>query len=127
MRNLVSAIVFVFISAFLLSVNAQAQEIESGTWTGFVFPPNQDKMDLTFEVAVESDTLKIKLFQEQIGSLELFDIELTDNGLNFSLQTDTVILCDLKLKANKGYEGECGPEGQESGIMVMNPPKKESK
>jgi len=127
MRKLASVAVIVFISAFLFNVNVQAQEIESGTWIGFVFPPNQDKMDLTFEVAVESDTLKITLFQEQIGSLELFDIELSDNGLNFSLQTDTVILCDLKLKANKGYEGECGPEGQEPGIMVMNPPKKESK
>ncbi|MCH8245489.1 MAG: hypothetical protein IH951_03675 [Bacteroidetes bacterium] len=127
MRNLVSAIVFVFISAFLLSENAQAQEIESGTWTGFVFPPNQDKMDVTFEVAVENDTLRITLFQEQIGFLELTDIELGDNGLNFSFQAGSFILCDLKLKANKGYEGECGPEGQEPGIMVMNPPKKESK
>ena len=127
MRNLVSAIVFVFISAFLLSVNAQAQEIESGTWTGFVMPPNDEKMDVTFEVAVESDTLRITLFQEQIGFLELTDIELSDNRLKFSFEAGAFLLCDLKLKANKGYEGECAPEGQDAGLMVMNPPKKESK
>lgn len=127
MRNFVSAFVFVFISAFLINVNAQAQEMKSGTWTGFMMPPNNEKQDVTFEVAVESDTLKITLIHEEVGLLPLMDIVLSDTGLKFSLSAGTLILCDLKLKANKGYEGECAPEGEESGIIVMNPPKKESK
>jgi len=127
MRNFVSAFVFVFISAFLVNVNAQAQEMKSGTWTGFMKPPNSEKRDVTFEVAVESDTLKITLIHEEVGFLPLTDIVLSDTGLKFSFSAGAFILCDLKLKENKGYEGECAPEGQESGIIVMNPPKKESK
>ena len=127
MRNLVSAVLCLFISAFLVNVSAQAQEMESGTWTGFMMPPNNEKLDVTFEVATESDTLKITLFQEQVGFLPLTDIELSDKGLKFSFSAGAFVLCDLKLKANKGYEGECAPEGQESGIIVMKPPKKESK
>ncbi len=127
MRNLVSAGLFLFISALLLSVSAQAQEIESGTWTGFMMPPNSEKLSVTFDVTVESDTLKITLFQEQVGSLALTDIELSAKGLNFSFDAGAFILCDLKLKANKGFEGECAPEGGEPGIIVMIPPKKENK
>ena len=104
---------------------SQAQDIETGTWTGFVMPPNQEAMDITIDVFVESDTLKMTLNGGgPLQGLPLQDIEVSESGLNFAFSAGILILCDLKLKANDGYEGECAPTGQESGIFSMNPPKK---
>jgi len=126
MKQYLAAFFILFLAApfFSPQTQAQAQDIETGTWTGLMMPPGQEAVDVTFDVSMESDSLTISLIAGPAGILQLIDIEVKEDGLKFAFDAGTRILCDLKLKANDGYEGECAPEGQESGIIIMNPPKK---
>jgi len=74
---------------------------------------------------MESDTLKIDISNERMGSVPLQYIELSEDGMRFVWSPGVDLICRLKLKANGGYEGECAPEGGQSGIIIMNPPVKE--
>jgi hypothetical protein len=107
---------------FLLPVGASAQSLVPGKWTGYIIPPSGAKMDVFYDVRVESDTLRIDIVNEEVGRFPFTDVAVTDDGLKFGWAPGVQLFCELFLKANGGYEGECAPEDGESGTLVMNRP-----
>jgi len=122
-RLLVFALLFTASIFSIASRPAAAQELQSGTWTGFVLPPNGEEMEVTFEVTSTADSLAIQLMAGPMGSFNLDNIELTSDELAFTFSPGPVVYCFLKKKSNGSYEGPCAPDGDEEGILVMNPPK----
>jgi hypothetical protein len=119
------SLLLLFISTLIAatSLESQAQELQSGTWTGVVLPPNGQEMDVTFDVTSTADSLGIQMIAGPMGSFMLNDIELSSDQLSFTWRPGPVVYCDLKKKANGSYEGPCAPEGDEEGIIRMTPPK----
>ena len=100
-----------------------AQDLQSGTWTGEIIMPDGNSVDVMYEVASTADSLGITIAAGPMGTFKTSNIELSDKELAFDWQPGPVVFCALKKKANGSYEGACAPEGDEEGIMIMNPPK----
>jgi len=103
-------------------LGASAQTLVPGTWTGYIIPPGGQTLDVTYDVRVESDTLKIDIVNEQVGHLPFSNLKVTDDGMTFEWAPGVHLFCELFLKVDGGFEGECAPEDGDTGIMVMNRP-----
>lgn len=125
LRTVAATLVIVAtISAFSSPVT-QAQELESGTWTGLMIPPGGSDIEITFEVTSTPDSLGIKLVAGQQGSFDLNEIEYSEDNLTFTFSAGQLISCELKKKANGSFEGPCSEPSGEEGLLIMNPPKKD--
>jgi hypothetical protein len=127
MSRILCAVFGLLLLGSLSLSDVAAQSLETGTWTGYIQPPDSDRLPVTYDVRMESDTLKIDISNEQMGTLPLRGIELSNDEMRFMWSPGVDLQCRLRLKANKGYEGECAPEGGESGSIVMNPPVRDNR
>ncbi len=109
-----------FLLAPSLATPTIAQEMESGTWTGTLEPPDGGEMDITFEVTGGADLGILMSFQGQ--SLVLDNIELDDDALHFTFDIGTFVACELLVQDEGGFGGECVGDDGESGFITMTPP-----
>jgi len=118
-KRLLSAVA---LSLFIWPLGASAQTLAVGKWTGFIIPPGGQTLDVSYDVRVESDTLKIDIVNEQVGHIPFTNLKVTDDGMRFEWEPGVHLFCELFLKVDGGYEGECAPEDGDSGTLVMNRP-----
>jgi hypothetical protein len=120
----------VFGLALPLAASAQSTtapaRLAVGTWTGVVIPPNQEAVNVTYEVAYTADTLAIMLVAGDHGRFALNEIVVGETKLNFSFTPGPKVVCALSLK-DTGYAGECTDDDGNVVPMTMVPPAKEAK
>ncbi|MEO5510115.1 MAG: hypothetical protein ABIV28_09215 [Longimicrobiales bacterium] len=105
---------------------ASAEKLEVGKWTGTVTPPEGTTINLTFDVTVPNDSMKIDMtLTEMSASAALTDIKLEGKKLSFAFTIfDTHVTCALEKKDDGTFAGPCADAGGAGGPMTMTPPKK---
>lgn len=107
---------------FAIVPTLQAQDLEAGTWTGTVIPPDGQVHEVTFDVVTASDTLTVTL-NSPMGPIPLRDITLDGETLTFSWSAGPTDLdCALKAQDDGSYTGECVDAGGDPGQFTMVPP-----
>ena len=118
---------FIFLSLFVLfagnSSIASAQELESGTWIGSVFLPDDQFIEVSYEVVSNTDSLSIDIAAPAFGKLPFSDIEISESAITFKFRPGPLVFCALERISDGSYEGTCAPEGEEEALMIMSPPK----
>ena len=107
-------------AGFALASPVSAQELESGTWTGTVEPPDGGIIDVEF--AVEWGDEPSIVIMAMGESLAVLDIEVTEEALMFAFDADEYVACELLATDDGGYEGECVGSDGTPGYMTMTPP-----
>ena len=100
-----------------------AQTLETGTWTGTVMPPEGGAIEVTYEVAQKGDSLSVTLHTGAFGSFAFESIVVHADRITFTWSPDEMLTCELMLRDDDRYEGECVDSGGMPGTLVMRPPK----
>lgn len=121
-----------FAAALLLPAAAAAQEaiphkLEAGIWTGVVVPPNEDAVNVTYEVSYRNDTVSVMLNTDMHGQFKLDDIQATPQKITFYFTPGPRLLCVLNAVDTGGFAGQCTDEGGTPASITMLPPRKEPK
>ena len=98
---------------------ADAQDLVSGTWTGTIEPPDGMVVDVEYEVDGDTPAITMSAMGE---SIMLDDIEVTDEAIHFTFNIGVYVVCELPLRDDGGYEGECVGDDGDSGWLTMVPP-----
>ena len=125
MRQILLAALVAVIS-LALAPTATAQSLEEGTWTGSMRQPGDgDGFDISYEVTMDGDVLKIVLLPPEDADEERYEfneIGMDDGNLVFWWQPGPRVDCVLEPLEGGGWEGECSDASGETGIMTMLPP-----
>jgi len=107
-------------------VPASAQDmLTEGTWTGFVYPPDADVIELEYNLAYVDGGLEIEVMlppEAGVGSLVAEDVQHDGDLLSFTLNVGDVVTCALYAQDDGHYEGECSDSTGEPGTLAMYPP-----
>jgi hypothetical protein len=110
-------------ASLLMPVSLAAQKLTPGTWTGTISPPNEGALDASFVVRMAGDTTKITLKADG-RELEASDVRVEPTRLLFAFEPgDGTVKCNLLLREDKSYSGDCVDDKGEKGVIVMRPPK----
>ena len=105
---------------------AQAQDkMKTGLWTGTVFTPDGEVVDLAYDVTYDEDVLGIELILPAdlgMGNIPAGNPMLEQGALTFSLEVGESVSCQLALNDDGSYEGECIDSTGGAALMTMIPP-----
>ncbi len=107
-----------------VAATGQAKMAE-GVWTGTVFPPGDDMVDLEYHVAYGEEGLELTLeppVELGVGTLVAGDVAFSGEVLSFTLQVGETVSCELYMQEDGHLEGECLGATGEAAIMTMFPP-----
>jgi hypothetical protein len=109
------------------TVRAQEQEkrLAEGMWTGTVYPPDGDLIELEYEVSYGDDGLAIVLHppaEVGVGPLAADDPVYDVQTLSFTLMVGDTVLCTLLEEEDGHFEGDCVDASGEPALMTMFPP-----
>jgi hypothetical protein len=108
----------------LTSTPAAGQSLQTGKWTGTIFPPNGQTISVGFNVSGEGAELAITMTGTPVGDIEFLDVELTDTVLGFAwVAGNTALTCKLEQQDDGSYEGPCTDDDGVPGTIVMMPPR----
>jgi len=107
----------------LLTPHTQAQTLEAGTWTGKITPPDGQTLDITYEVAVANDSLRISMVIPEMGTFPFEDIRLEEDVLTFFWEPGEPLGCNLQRGDDGIFKGECSDIEGTTGQLTMVPPK----
>ena len=101
-----------------------AQSVKAGSWTGTITPPGEDvAMPVTFDVAVNGDSLGIVLHAGEHGDFTMENGKHADGTISFIFNPGIRVTCTLTRAEDGAYGGPCiGEDGSEA-KMSMVPPK----
>jgi hypothetical protein len=128
-RNLVA------ICAIALAVPALAAaqqpaapvKLDVGRWGGTVVTPDGQVVDVTYDVAMNHDTLGITINAGDHGTFAVSNIKLEAGKLSFTFTPGPVVTCNLTRQDSGVYSGDCSDgSGGAAAQMQMVPPKKEN-
>lgn len=128
MRLRAAVLAVVAAALFIAVAPASAQELETGTWTGTVTPPDDPTFEVEYEVSYdEGGALAITLIPpagvDAPPSIPFRDAVLEDGALTFSWTAgSTGLTCELLLLEDGSFEGECVDEDGVPGHLTMVPP-----
>ncbi len=123
MRTRVTTLALPVLLLAAISTTAAGQSLETGTWTGTVYPPDGEAVSVTFDVRGEGSDLVITMQDTPMGALELIDIELSESTLEFAWVPGGMLLtCKLERQEDGSYKGPCTDEDGVPGTIVMVPP-----
>ena len=122
MKTNIASLALLATLTLLLTPRAQAQTLEAGTWTGRISPPSGQTLDITYEVAVANDSLKISISVPEIGTFPFQDIRLEEDVLSFYWEPNEPLGCNLKRAENGTFSGECSDLEGNTGQLTMIPP-----
>ena len=110
--------------AAVAHVPAGAQQLQAGTWTGTVTPPNESQpTPVTYTVALEADTLSIVVDAGQHGKFPFHEVKVEEGRLTFWFAPGPRVECALERREDGSWAGGCrDPEGGVARV-VMVPPK----
>ena len=100
-----------------------AQTLAVGTWTGFIIPPGESSTDMTYQVTIENDSLKVMMVVPDGPSFPFVRIRFEEKTLLFDWEPGVVVHCKLEPSDDGGYKGECVDDSGATGTMAMVPPK----
>lgn len=110
----------------VLTVPAMAQEkLAEGIWSGSVFPPDDEAMDLDYDVSyVDGELDLVLMLPAEMGMDEVQAGEVDHDGdlLSFTLDVGMVVFCELYQQDDGHFEGECADASGDSGLLTMYPP-----
>jgi len=123
MKNILSRLaLFAVLGTSLASASP---ELELGTWTGFMTPPNLDPSPATYDVEKHEGVLSINLHQPG-GVIPLSDIDFDGSSISFSMAgPGMVLVCELDRTESGAYAGECmntATPDAPKGKLTMVPP-----
>jgi len=109
-----------------LAAPAAAQDkLEAGVWTGTVFTPDGDVIDLSYDVSYADDALSIELIlPADLGEGNV----MAENPMHeadtivFTLDVGQQVSCTLMAQDDGQFEGECVDSSGEGALMIMIPP-----
>lgn len=107
----------------LVPASLHAQKLAPGTWTGSILGPNGESADISYEVKVENDSLKVTLNVPEGPSFPFINIRFEDSKLLFEWEPGVTVHCALAPTETGGYQGECTDDSGQTGTLVMVPPK----
>lgn len=128
MRLRAAILAVVALALFVAVAPANAQELEAGTWTGTVTPPDDPTFDVEYEVSYDEEgALAITLIPPAGSgappSIPFRDAAFEDEALTFSWTAgSTALTCELLLLEDGSFEGECVDEDGVPGHLTMVPP-----
>jgi hypothetical protein len=112
-------------SALLLFLLAAAPrlhgQLATGTWSGSITAPNGQTVAVTYEVARAGDSLTAKIVAP-MGDFPVSSFRVEGTHLRFSWDAGKAITCDLVVRPDAGYAGECVDDSGRGGQMIMLPP-----
>lgn len=105
---------------------AQAQQLETGKWTGVVtwVSGAPQRADATYEVSAAADTTAIKINLIGAAIYTAKDVKLSGKTLTFWLTAGSRVNCSFQRREDNAFEGDCKSEKGVTYHMVMLPPKK---
>lgn len=101
------------------------ERLSEGLWTGTVFTPDGQIVDLSYDVTYADDALGIELIlPADLGMGNIFAGGPVHDGetLSFTLEVGESVSCNLIAQADGSYEGECIDSSGEGALMTMAPP-----
>ena len=101
--------------------SASAQELEVGTWTGRMVPPEGIPAPVAFEV-VDDDGLAVTMTVEGTTPRPLQTIVLDDDLLTFSFNMGVDVECELERQEDGSFTGPCRSTDLDMGTLTMEPP-----
>ena len=109
--------------AFLLvcASSARAQDLQVGTWTGTMVPPEGIPAPVAFEV-VDDNGLAVTMTVEGTTPRPLETIVLNGDLLTFSFNMGTDVECELERQEDGSFTGPCRSTDLKMGTLTMEPP-----
>ena len=118
--------VFVVALALLFTAatpSLHAQTLTPGTWTGSILGPSGESADISYEVKMENDTLKVTLNVPEGPSFPFVNVRFEEGKLLFEWEPGVTVRCALAPTEAGGYQGDCTDDSGQTGTLVMVPPK----
>jgi hypothetical protein len=100
-----------------------AQELQLGTWTGTLFPPDGTGVAVTYEVGQTDGTLSIVMSTAELGDMPFSDARLEGDELTFWWEPGTRVDCALQRREDGSFEGSCAAGNGEGAISMVPPPR----
>jgi len=107
------------------TAGAQEKQLAEGTWTGTVYPPNDELIELEYEVSYGEEGLSIVLHppaEVGVGPLPADDPVYEALTLTFTLLVGDTVMCTLFEEEDGHLEGDCVGSDGEPALMTMFPP-----
>ena len=121
MKGKALGLAVLFMALVTYASPAAAQELELGTWTGLMSPPEGEGVPVTYEVALTAGSLSIVMNNVQLGEMPFTDPRLDGDELTFWWEPGTRVDCALSRQASGSFEGTCSA-GNGEGAITMVPP-----
>lgn len=103
----------------------QDARLAEGMWTGTVYPPEGELIELEYEVSYGEEGLAIVLHppaETGVGSVTADDPVYEALTLTFTLVVGDTIMCTLFEEEDGHLEGDCVDSSGEPALMTMFPP-----
>lgn len=104
---------------------SQETRLTEGMWTGTVYPPDGELIELEYEVSYGEEGLAIVLYppaETGVGSVTADDPVYEALTLTFTLVVGDTIMCTLFEEEDGHLEGDCVDSSGEPALMTMFPP-----
>lgn len=109
-----------------LAAPATSQDkMEEGVWTGTVFMPDGEMLDLFYDVSYDDGGLAIELIlppETGMGTLFAESPMYEAETLVFTLDVGEAVSCSLTEEDDGRFEGECMDSSGVGALMTMFPP-----
>ena len=111
-------------TALLLTLAAPiaGQDLEVGTWTGTMVPPEGIPAPVAFEVVDDGGRQAITMTVEGTAPRPLETIALNGDLLTFSFTMGTDVRCELERRSDGSFAGPCSSGPMRMGTLTMEPP-----
>ncbi|MFV1987320.1 MAG: hypothetical protein ACC682_08555 [Gemmatimonadota bacterium] len=125
-RRLLERVLPALVIMLGLAAPATAQDrLEAGVWTGTVFTPDGEVIDLSYDVSYADDVLAIEIILPTdlgMGNVMAGNPMHEADTLVFTLDVGVQISCTLMAQDDGQFEGECVDSSGEGVLMTMIPP-----
>ena len=108
MKTVTTLLAVVGFAALMIVPSLQAQDLQTGTWTGTVTPPNGEVFEITYDVENVNDTLTVTM-NSPIGPRPFRDIVVGSKKELAELQA--AIGGDLEARSDLGTPPEASGDG----------------
>jgi hypothetical protein len=127
-RLLGSALTVLILMSGLAAPTAAQDKIETGMWTGTVFTPDGEVIDLSYDVSYADDGLAIELILPAdlgMGNIMAGSPMHEGDAIVFTLDVGEQVSCSLMAQDDGQFEGECIDSTGGAALMTMIPPEDE--
>ena len=99
-----------------------AQSLKPGTWTGSVTPPEGEPAMVTYDVAVNGDSLSITIHAGEHGDFTTTEARFAEGKLVFKFSPGPQVTCTLTPDEKGAFAGSCFEDDGSEARITMVPP-----